>query len=113
MSDQLNIQAMDALAKANEIRMLRAAEKKMVRRGYLTVADVLARDEWYWRSARIIDLLLCVDKVGRVKAERWLRMEMISPERRVGVLTQRERTALVRHIETWTLKRDALRRRMR
>jgi ribosomal protein S13 len=72
----------------------------------------LADPPEYWESAPILMLLLAMNRVGRRKALTWLRIEEISPQRRIGDLTKRQRYLLGRHLDTWQTRRDDLRRQV-
>jgi hypothetical protein len=93
-------QRMDALAWANEIRKFRAQLKRDVKAGKVPVVSVLleelpAAQQGMVETMKVIDLLLVVPKVGRVKANRWLRDCLVSPSRTVGGMSDRQRMALV------------------
>lgn len=85
-------QSMAALERANEIRCGRALVKQDLRAGRLTVHQALEHE--YCQSMRLIDLLLCLPRVGRVKALRIVSRLQLSPERRIDMLTSRQAAAL-------------------
>jgi hypothetical protein len=111
-TDQATLQRMEALLLANEVRMERAQDKRDIRAGKLDARTILRDPPVHWHSAKILDLLLEMPKIGRVKANRWLKMEAISPLRRLEQFTPSQRERLARHIDTDTLRRDRLRRQM-
>ena len=61
-------QRMDALRRANEIRVRRAQLKKDLKAGTVKIEDVLSRPPQYVETAKVIDILMAVPKFGRVKA---------------------------------------------
>lgn len=77
-----------ALDRANEVRVYRADLKRRIAAGETPLSDALA-DEMC-ATMRVVDLLLVVPKVGRVKADRVLRRAHISPSKRVRGLTDRQ-----------------------
>ncbi|CAB4197889.1 hypothetical protein UFOVP1313_37 [uncultured Caudovirales phage] len=106
---QLNVQALEALDKANKTRIARAADKRAIRNGDLDPVAVLMDPPEYWGSAKLVDLFLSMPRIGRQRANRWCTIEMVSPARRLDALTERQRTMLGIHIDVWCRKRDALR----
>ena len=89
------IQRMDALALANDIRGKRARLKRYLKAGRVKVYQQLdAPPEWLM-TAKVLDLLLAVPKVGRVKANKALVQCRISPSKTVGGLSDRQRRELV------------------
>ena len=83
MTDQLDLQRLGALARANEVRFARAADKRAIRRGELDPCKVLVELPEHWESARVVDLLLAIDRVGRTKAGRWCSLASVSPASRL------------------------------
>jgi len=88
-------QRMDALALANEIRGKRARLKRDLKAGRVQIwSQVDSPPEWLM-TAKVLDLLLAVPKVGRVKANKALVQCRISPSKTVGGLSDRQRRELV------------------
>ena len=88
-------QRMDALALANEIRGKRAKLKRDLKAGRAKIhSQIEAPPEWLL-TAKVMDLLLAVPKVGRVKANKALVQCRISPSKTVGGLSERQRRELV------------------
>lgn len=100
--EQLNLQALEALAYANAVRQARSADKKRIAWGSLAPAAILRDPPAYWRNAPVVDLLLAIKGVGEVKALRWLSVECISSGCAVGALTATQRERLARTIEVWS-----------
>jgi hypothetical protein len=88
-------QRMEALRRANEIRVRRAQLKKDLKAGVVHVEDVLGDPPSYVETAKVIDILMAVPKFGRVKAARFLNQCRISQSKTVGGLSERQRAELV------------------
>lgn len=88
-------QRMDALRRANEIRSLRATLKREVREGTTSIVTVLEDPPEFLRTAKVMDLVLVVPKIGRVKASKLLTRCRISPSKTVGGLSDRQRSELI------------------
>lgn len=86
-------QRMEALARANEVRLYRARAKRELKAGRVGLIDLL--EDPMWESAKLLDALLAMPRFGRVKANRALRRCGISPSRTLGGLTRRQQDALV------------------
>jgi len=88
-------QRLDALARANQVRSRRAALKAELKRGDVSVREVLVAPPDYMLTAKVIDLLMAAPKRGRVKATRIMEECRISPSKTIGGISERQRTALV------------------
>jgi hypothetical protein len=88
-------QRMDALRRANEIRVERARLKKELKSGRVMIEDVLADPPEFVGTAKVFDMLLAVPKFGRVKAAKFLNQCRISQSKTVGGLSERQRAELV------------------
>jgi hypothetical protein len=88
-------QRMDALRRANDIRVRRARLKKELKSGDIRVEDVLADPPDYVGTAKVFDMLMAVPKFGRVKAARFLNQCRISQSKTVSGLSERQRQELV------------------
>jgi hypothetical protein len=86
---------MDALRRANEIRVERARLKKELKSGRVMIEDVLADPPEFVGTAKVFDMLLAVPKFGRVKAAKFLNQCRISQSKTVGGLSERQRAELV------------------
>jgi hypothetical protein len=86
---------MDALRRANEIRVRRAQLKKDLKDGRVQVEEVLRRPPDFVETAKVFDILMAVPKFGRVKAARFLNQCRISQSKTVGGLSERQRTELI------------------
>jgi hypothetical protein len=91
---------MDALTRANEIRSKRAQLKRDLKGQRTTISQVLlAPPEWV-ETAKVMDMLLAVPKIGRVKVNRLLATARISPSKTIGGLSERQRSELVELLHT-------------
>jgi|SRR4051795_671252 len=88
-------QRMEALRRANEIRVERARLKKELKVGEASLSSVLADPPGYLLTAKVFDMLLAVPKFGRVKATRVLNQCRISQSKTVGGLSERQRSELI------------------
>ena len=88
-------QRMEALRRANEIRVRRAQLKKDLKAGRVQVEEVLLEPPDWVGTAKVFDVLMAVPKLGRVKAARLLNQCRISQSKTVGGLSDRQRAELV------------------
>ena len=88
-------QRQTALARANAIRVQRAALKRDLKGGDSLLADVLERPAEWVLTAKVHDLLLCVPGIGAVKAAKLLQQCRVSGSKTVGGLSDRQRSELV------------------
>lgn len=88
-------QRMDALRRANEIRVRRAQLKKDLKEGRVMVERILGNPPDYVETAKVFDILMAVPKFGRVKAARFLNQCRISQSKTVGGLSERQRAELI------------------
>jgi hypothetical protein len=86
---------MEALQRANEIRVQRAELKRRLKDGSVSIRDILEAPPAYVLTAKVYDMLVAVPKLGRVKASRFLNQCRISQSKTVGGLSDRQRTELV------------------
>ncbi len=88
-------QRMEALKRANDIRVRRAQLKKDLKDGRVEIEAILRTPPQYVETAKVFDILMAVPKFGRVKAARLLNQCRISQSKTVGGLSERQRTELV------------------
>ena len=88
-------QRMEALKRANDIRVRRAKLKKDLKDGQVRVQAILGNPPDYVETAKVFDILMAVPKFGRVKAARFLNQCRISQSKTVGGLSDRQRAELV------------------
>ena len=88
-------QRMEALQRANDIRVRRAKLKKDLKDGRVQIEAILMDPPEYVSTAKVFDMLMAVPKFGRVKAARLLNHCRISQSKTVGGLSERQRAELV------------------
>ncbi len=88
-------QRMDALARANQIRVKRAQLKRDLKAGRHSIEQLLLDPPEYVETAKVFDMLLAVPKYGRVKVNKILAHCRIAPSKTVGGLSERQRGELV------------------
>lgn len=86
---------MDALKRANDVRVKRAKLKKDLKEGKVRIEQILGNPPEYVSTAKVIDILMAVPKFGRVKATKFLQTCKISPSKTVGGLSDRQRGELI------------------
>ena len=86
-----------ALAKAAEVRRVRAELKQMLKSGEVTLRQVLERsgDSEALQRMRVIEVLGAMPAYGPVKARRLMEELDIAPTRRLRGLGPRQREALL------------------
>jgi S13-like H2TH domain len=88
-------QRMEALQRANDIRVKRAKLKKELKLGRAKIETILGNPPEYVLTAKVFDMLMAVPKFGRVKAARFLNQCRISQSKTVGGLSDRQRAELI------------------
>jgi hypothetical protein len=86
---------MEALKRANDIRVRRAKLKKDLKDSRVRIEAILGDPPEYVETAKVFDILLAVPKFGRVKAARFLNQCRISQSKTVGGLSERQRAELI------------------
>lgn len=92
-------QSRAALARANECRMLKAAFKRSVAEqdramGKLMVREAISDPPAEFARTNVDELLRSIRSIGREKARSILVWADLSPRRRIGELTDNERSRL-------------------
>ena len=88
-------QRMEALQRANDIRVRRAQLKRDLKDGRVQIESILLDPPEYVSTAKVFDILMAVPKFGRVKAARFLNQCRISQSKTVGGLSDRQRGELL------------------
>jgi hypothetical protein len=87
-------QHMQALQRANEVRLARAELKRRVSEGAITAGDVVLTCPWEAASMTIAELLVSQHRWGATRCRKFL-AEIGMPETKsVGSMTDRQRRAL-------------------
>jgi hypothetical protein len=87
-------QHMQALARANKVRLARAELKRQVAEGELSVADVILECPWEAESMAISDLLMSQHRWGRTRCRRFLMSVSMGETKTIGSMTERQRRAV-------------------
>jgi hypothetical protein len=87
-------QHMQALARANHVRLARAELKRSIARGELDVAEVIRESPWQTESMSIAELLTSQRRWGRTRARKLLQNLSLNENKRLGTLTPRQRALL-------------------
>ncbi|MGH2956798.1 MAG: hypothetical protein ACRDL6_07380 [Solirubrobacterales bacterium] len=92
-------QCMRALARANEVRLARAALKRDVAAGRRDVAEVVSELPWEVRSMALAELLCSQSRWGRARSRKLLNSLSLSEGKQLGTLTERQQGILVHALE--------------
>ncbi len=85
---------MQALERANSVRLARAELKRAVARGDLDPADVVRDCPWQTESMTISELLTSQRRWGRTRARKFLIPLSLNENKQLGTLTPRQRSIL-------------------
>jgi hypothetical protein len=86
----------DALEEANRVRFARAAAKRNLKSGNLTIYDLLMDPSEELKGAKVEEVLLAVKGMGRIKITRLMREAGISHSKTLVGLTHGQRDRLIR-----------------
>jgi hypothetical protein len=92
-------QCMQALARANEVRLARAALKRDISAGRRGVTEVILDSPWEAESMSLSELLCSQRRWGRARSRKLLASAALSEGKRLGTLTERQRRVLVAQLE--------------
>ena len=92
-------QAMEALDRANEIRLARAQLRRELYAGTRTAASVILDGPVGSESWELGDMLMAQRRWGPRRLRRFLGVGLPGEHRRIGTLTIRERQELARRLE--------------
>jgi len=92
-------QCMQALARANEVRLARAALKRDVGAGRREVTEVVLDSPWEADSMSLSELLCSQRRWGRARSRKLLSSIALNEAKRIGTLTDRQRRLLVAALE--------------
>lgn len=92
-------QCMQALARANEVRLARAALKRNVAAGRRGVTEVILDSPWEAQSMSLSELLCSQRRWGRARSRKLLASAGLSEGKRLGTLTARQQRILVGALE--------------
>ena len=92
-------QCMEALARANEVRLARAALKRDVSAGRRSVIEVISDSPWEAESMGLSELLCSQRRWGRARSRKLLASAALGEGKKIGSLTERQRRILVGALE--------------
>src|SRR5689334_25424236 len=93
-------QHMQALQRANAVRLARADLKRRVADGEVCAGEVILSSPWEAESMTVSDLLTSQRRWGHTRCRKFLQCIPISENKTVGSLTERQRTALAQALGT-------------
>jgi len=93
-------QRVEALRRANEIRIARAALKRQLALGTVEITGVLAAPLACIRTQKVDELLLALPRYGPVRVSRLLADCQISAAKTVAGLSDRQRRELISRLST-------------
>ena len=94
-----NEQCMEALARANKVRLARAALKRDISAGRRSAIDVIVESPWEVGSMSLSELLCSQRRWGRARSRKLLASIALGEGKKVGTLTERQRRILVAALE--------------
>jgi hypothetical protein len=93
-------QHMQALARANRVRLARAELKRSIARGDMEASEVVQTCPWETESMTLAELLTSQRRWGRTRARKFLLALALSENKRLGTLTPRQRKLLATELAT-------------
>jgi hypothetical protein len=92
-------QHLEALARANRVRLARAALKRAVAASETSAAEVVRECPWEAESMTLAELLTSQRRWGRTRARKFLASMALSENKRLGTLTRRQRLLLAAELQ--------------
>jgi hypothetical protein len=92
-------QHMQALARANEVRLARAELKRQIAAGRVSVSEVVLACPWETESMPLIELLSAQRRWGRARSRKLIVQTGLSENKHIGTLTERQRRLLAAALE--------------
>jgi len=92
-------QHMQALQRANEVRLARAELKRRIAAGEISASEVILTCPWEADSMAVADLLMSQRRWGHTRCRNFLAGIPMSETKTVGSMTQRQRHALAEMLE--------------
>jgi hypothetical protein len=93
-------QHMQALERANLVRLARAELKRSIARGEVEASQVVRECPWETESMTIAELLTSQRRWGRTRARKFLAPLALNENKRLGTLTDRQRLLLSQELAT-------------
>jgi hypothetical protein len=102
-------QHMQALERANRVRLARAELKRSIARGETEASSVVRDCPWETESMTLAELLTSQRRWGRTRARKFLTRVALNENKRLGTLTPRQRDLLSRALsESGSIESSAL-----
>jgi hypothetical protein len=92
-------QCMEALARANQVRLARAALKREIGAGNRSVTQVVMECPWEAESMSLSELLCSQRRWGRARSRKLLASAALGEAKKIGSLTERQRRILAGALE--------------
>lgn len=87
-------QHMQALERANRVRLARAELKRSIARGEVDASEIVRECPWETESMTLAELLTSQRRWGRTRARKFLISLSLNENKRLGTLTSRQRLLL-------------------
>ena len=91
-------QHLKALARANEVRLARAALKRSIGASEVSVAEVVTEVPWEAETMSLSELLTAQPRWGRTRTRKLLGSLGLGENKRLGTLTERQRALLAERL---------------
>jgi hypothetical protein len=85
---------MQALQRANRVRLARAELKRSIARGEVEASEIVRECPWETESMTLAELLTSQRRWGRTRARKLLLSLSLNENKRLGTLTSRQRLML-------------------
>ena len=99
-------QHMEALSRANRVRLARAQLKREVGDGRLDAAEIILACPWMAETMSLSELLSSQSRWGRVRTQKVLKSLELSETKLVSALTERQRVTLAALLDAKRLSRQ-------
>jgi hypothetical protein len=93
-------QHMQALERANRVRLARAELKRSIARGEVEASEIVRECPWETESMTLAELLTSQRRWGRTRARKLLLALSLNENKRLGTLTSRQRLMLATALAT-------------
>jgi hypothetical protein len=87
-------QHLQALQRANAVRLARAELKRRIAEGDVSAAEVILRSPWEAESMTVSDLLTSQRRWGTTRCRKFLQLVPMPENKTIGSMTDRQRRAL-------------------
>ncbi len=93
-------QLLQALARANQVRLARAALKRAIAGGARSVSEVIVDAPWESQTMTISELLSSQHRWGRTRSRKFLSSLGLGENKKLNTLTQRQRGLVATALST-------------